>query len=82
MHWDLTGVQASQLLLKTSQSANFTLDEIAWWVGEEHESGLNRTWHNVHRIWDAAVLGSNRAGMSARPAWFGAGSGAPWRLSR
>ena len=39
----LTGLQAFALLLKTSQNANIKLVEIARWVVDQHESGLNPT---------------------------------------
>jgi GAF domain-containing protein len=39
---NLTGLQAFQLLLKTSQNANLKLVEIARWLVEQHESGLNQ----------------------------------------
>ena len=38
---NLTGLQAFALLLKTSQNANIKLVEIARWVVDQHESGLN-----------------------------------------
>ena len=37
----LTGIQAFALLLKTSQHANIKLIDIARWVVDQHESGLN-----------------------------------------
>lgn len=40
---DLTGLQAFALLLKTSQNTNIKLVEIARWVVDQHESGLNPT---------------------------------------
>ncbi|OBJ73089.1 GAF and ANTAR domain-containing protein [Mycobacterium sp. 1274756.6] len=36
----LTGMQAFQLLLRTSQNANIKLVEVARWVVEKHEAGL------------------------------------------
>jgi hypothetical protein len=38
---NLTGIQAFALLLKTSQNANIKLVDIARWVVDQHESGLN-----------------------------------------
>jgi transcriptional regulator with GAF, ATPase, and Fis domain len=38
----LSSVQAFELLLRTSQHANIKLVEIARWVVDQHESGVNR----------------------------------------
>lgn len=39
---NLTGLQAFNLLIKTSQRGNIKLIEIARWIVEQHEAGLDR----------------------------------------